>query len=154
MGIFGSFFAPIALHIEHNDIFKELVNYDEAQTGIPFWGLSLSMFIMCAVPFIILLLLGVKLLNTKAKHIGWVSGILGFFWLISIFLFSYVMINLDIQKEKIESLFEGNFENKLSKTDLNLNNNDTLNIIFQKDQRIFTINDTLSGKYQYSEVDD
>src|SRR5690606_1144629 len=41
MGIFGSFFAPIALHIEHNDIFKELVNYDEAQTGIPLWGISL-----------------------------------------------------------------------------------------------------------------
>lgn len=154
MGIFGSFFAPIALHIEHNDIFKELVNYDEAQTGIPLWSISLSLFIMCAVPFIILLLLGVKLLNPKVKHIGWVSGILGFFWLISIFIFSYVMINLDIQKDKIESLFEGNFDTKMSQTDLNLNDNDTLNIIFQKDQRIFTINDTLTGKYKYSEVDD
>ena len=64
------------------------------------------------------------------------------------------MINLDIQKDKIESLFEGNFDTKMSKTDLNLNDKDTLNIIFQKDQRIFTINDTLTGKYKYSEVDD
>ncbi len=154
MGIFGSFFTPIAINSEKFSIASEFMGYDEAQTGIPFWGLSLSMFIMCAVPFIILLLLGIKLLNTKVKHIGWVSGILGFFWLLSIFIFSYVMINLDIQKDKIESLFEGNFDKKLSKTDLNLNDKDTLNIIFQKDQRIFTINDTLSGKHKYSEVDD
>lgn len=154
MGIFGSFFTPIAINSEKFFIASEFMGYDEAQTGIPFWGLSLSMFIMCAVPFIILLLLGVKLLNTEVKHIGWVSGILGFFWLLSIFIFSYVMINLDIQKDKIESLFEGNFDTKISQTDLNLNEKDTLNIIFQKDQRIFSINDTLTGTYQYSEVDD
>jgi len=154
MGIFGSFFAPIALNIEHTKIFNAFINYNEAQTGIPFWALSLSIFIMSAIPFIILLLLGIRLLSSKVKHIGWVSGILGFFWLLSIFIFSYVMINLDIQKDKIESLFEGNFDTKMSKTDLNLNDKDTLNIIFQKDQRIFTINDTLTGKYKYSEVDD
>lgn len=153
MGIFGSFFTPIAINSEKFSIASEFMGYEEAQTGIPFWGLSLSMFIMCAVPFIVLLLLGVKILNPKTKHIGWVSAVLGFFWLLSIFVFSYVMINLDIQKDKIESLFEGNFDTKMSKTDLNLNEKDTLNIIFQKDERIFTINDTISGKDKYSEID-
>lgn len=154
MGIFGSFFAPIIMNTDNGHIFNEFVNYDEAQTGIPFWGLSLSLFVMSVIPFIILLLLGIRLLSSKVKHIGWVSGILGFFWLFSIFIFSYVMINLDIQKDKIESLFEGNFDTKISQTDLNLNDNDTLNIIFQKDERIFTINDTLSGKHKFSEIDD
>ena len=154
MGIFGSFFAPIAISLQKNPIANEFVSYNEAEVGIPFWGIGLSMFIMCAVPFIVLLLLGIKILSPKIKHIGWVSGILGFFWLLAIFVFSYVMINIEIQEDKIESLFEGNFDTKMSKTDLNLNDKDTLNIIFQKDGRIFTINDTLTGKYQYSEVDD
>src|SRR5690606_40799107 len=121
MGIFGSFFAPIIMNTDKAHMFSEFVHYDEAQTGIPFWGLSLSLFIMGAIPVIILLLLRIRLLSSKVKHIGWVSGILGFFWLLSVFVFSYVMINLDIQKEKIESLFENNFENKISQTELNLN---------------------------------
>lgn len=154
LGIFGSFFTPIAVNSDKFAFVSEFMSYEEAQTGIPFWGLSLSLFVMCVVPFIILLLLGIKILNTKVKHIGWVSGFLGFIWLVSVFIFSYVMINLDIQKDKFESLFEDNFDIKSSQTDLNLNDNDTLNLIFQKDQRIFTINDTLTGKHKFSEVDD
>src|SRR5690606_32336934 len=95
-----------------------------------------------------------KILKPKTKHIGLVSAILGFIWLVAVFIFSYVMINLNLEKEKIESLFEENFETKISKSDIILNNNDTLNVIFQRDPRIFTINDTISGTLKYSEVDD
>ncbi|UUV21499.1 PspC domain-containing protein [Paenimyroides aestuarii] len=154
MGLFGSFFVPIAFSSDKINLANEFVSYNEVEIGIPFWGIGLSLFIMCAVPFIVLLLLGIKLLNSKLKHIGWVSAILGFIWLVSIFIFSYVMINLDIQKDKIESLLEDHFEQKISKTDLLLSDNDTLNIIFQKDERIFTINDTITSAYKYSEVDD
>ena len=154
MGIFGSFFAPVAISLQKNPIANEFITYNEAEVGIPFWGIGLSLFIMCAVPFIVLLLLGVKILSPKVKHIGWVSGVLGFFWLLAIFVFSYVMINIEIQEDKIEALFEKNFDNKMSKNDLILNDKDTLNLIFEKDQRIFTVNDTISGKHQYSEIDD
>lgn len=109
---------------------------------------------MSAVPFIVLMLLGIKILNPKTKHIGWVSAVLGFFWLAAIFIFVYVMINLDIQKDKIDDMFEDNFETKISKNDIPLTTNDTLNIVFEKDPRIYTINDTLTGKERYSEVND
>ena len=154
IGIFGSFFAPIAFNSEKNRILSEFITYNEAQIGLPFWVLSLCLFIMSAVPFIVLMLLGIKILNPKTKHIGWVSAVLGFFWLVAIFIFAYVMINLDIQKDKIENMFEDNFEKKISKTEIPLNTNDTLNIIFEKDPRIYTINDTLSGSNRYSEVND
>ncbi|SFN65236.1 Phage shock protein PspC (stress-responsive transcriptional regulator) [Paenimyroides ummariense] len=103
MGIFGSFFAPVAISLQKNPIANEFITYNEAEVGIPFWGIGLSLFIMCAVPFIVLLLLGVKILSPKVKHIGWVSGVLGFFWLLAIFVFSYVMINIEIQEDKIEA---------------------------------------------------
>src|SRR5690606_135822 len=100
----------------------------------------------CALP----ILCGIKILKPKTKHIGLVSAILGFIWLVAVFIFSYVMINLNLEKEKIESFFEENFETKISKADIILNNNDTLNVIFQRDPRVFTINDTISGTFKYS----
>lgn len=154
ISIFGSFFAPIAFNAQREFIFNNIVTYNEAQTGIPFWGLNLSLFLTSCIPFVVLLLCGIKILKPKTKHIGLVSAILGFIWLVAVFIFSYVMINLNLEKEKIESFFEENFETKISKADIILNNNDTLNVIFQRDPRVFTINDTISGTFKYSEVDD
>ncbi|WLD24674.1 PspC domain-containing protein [Flavobacterium dauae] len=154
ISIFGSFFAPIAFNAQREFIFNNILTYDEAQIGIPFWGLNLSLFLTSCIPFVVLLLCGIKILKPKTKHIGLVSAILGFIWLVAVFVFSYVMINLNLEKEKIESLFEENFETKISKANIILNNNDTLNVIFQRDPRVFTINDTISGTLKYSEVDD
>lgn len=154
LGIFGSFFTPIAFNSQRNHLLNNFVTYNETQVGIPFWGLSLCLFVMSAVPFIVLLLLGIKILNPKTKHIGWVSAVLGFFWLVAIFIFSYVMINMRFEKDKLNSLFEDSYERKYSKADLPLNENDTLNIIFEKDPRIYSVNDTIQTKYKFSEIDD
>lgn len=154
IALFGCFFIPVIFSLNPENITNEFVNYNENAIGIPFWGLGASLFVMCAVPFIILLLIGIKLLNSKLKHIGWVAGILGFIWLIATFIFSFVMINLEIQDDKIKDLLDDHFESKLTKTELLLKENDTLNIFFEKDQRIYTINDTIKLGNKYSEIND
>lgn len=150
--ICGSFFGPIAFYTGGNNIFHHSITYIDSQIGIPFWVSCLCLFIISAIPFVILLLVGIKLLSQKIKHIGWVSGILGFIWLVGLFVFCYAIVNMKFERKKLNALFEDNFDKKISQTDLSLNTNDTLNIIFQRDPRIFTINDTLSGKEKYSEV--
>ncbi|WKW47354.1 PspC domain-containing protein [Myroides sp. JBRI-B21084] len=152
--LFGSFFIPVIFYSKPMNFANEFVNYNENVIGIPFWAIGLSLFLMCAVPFIILLLVGIKLLNSKLKHIGWVSAILGFIWLIATFIFAFVMINIEIEDDKIKDLLDDNFETKLSKTELVLKENDTLNIFFEKDQRIYSINDTIELGNKYSEVND
>lgn len=154
MGIFGSFFAPIAFNAQRELIFDNFITYSETEIGIPFWAINLSLFLVSCIPFIILLLCGIKVLNPKIKHIGLTSAILGFIWLIALFIFTYVMINVNIENDKIESLFENNFEQQISKADIHLKENDTLHVIFQNDPRIYTINDTVTNGYRYSQVDD
>ncbi|HUH25534.1 MAG TPA: PspC domain-containing protein [Flavobacterium sp.] len=153
-GIFGSFFAPIAFNSEFSHLQSFGINITEAATGIPFWGVSLCLFIMCVIPFIVLLLLGVKLINPKIRYIGLTSAILGFLWLAAIFIFSYSLINGDFAYSKIRSAIEKDFDKKLSKTELYIKENDTLNLTFERDSRIFTINDTITNGYKYSEIED
>src|SRR5690606_13898643 len=73
ISIFGSFFAPIAFNAQREFIFNNIVTYNEAQTGIPFWGLNISLFLTSCIPFVVLLLCGIKILKPKTKHIGLVS---------------------------------------------------------------------------------
>lgn len=153
ISIFGSFFAPIAFNAQKDSIFRDVLTFNESQIGIPFWGLNLSLFLMSCIPFIVLLMLGIKVLKTKTKHIGLVSGILGFFWLIATFIFAYTMINANFEKHKINDLFEDSYESKFTKTDLPLESKDTLNLIFEKDPRIYNVNDTIKNNYRYSEIE-
>ncbi len=152
ISIFGSFFAPLAFNAQKDTIFRNVLLYNEAQIGIPFWVLNLSLFLVSCLPFIVLLLLGIKILKPKTKHIGLVSGILGFFWLLAIFIFAYCMINADFEKDKIKDLFDNSYETKFTKADLPLNTRDTLNLVFEKDPRIFNVNDTIKNDYRYSEI--
>lgn len=153
ISILGSFFAPIAFNAQKKFVFNNIITYDEAQIGIPFWALNLSLFLMCCLPFIILLLAGFKILKPKIKHIGLVSIVLGLIWFIAIFIFSYSMMNANIEKDKIRDLFEESYETKYHKTDLNLDNNDTLILNFVKDERIYTINDTVQKGKMFDEID-
>lgn len=152
ISILGSFFAPIAFNAQKEFVFNNIITYNETQIGIPFWALNLSLFLMSALPFIVLLLLGIKILKPKTKHIGLVSIVLGLVWLIAIFIFSYSMINADIEKDKIRDLFEESYESKYHKTDLDLEKNDTLILNFVKDERIYTINDTIKTGKMFDEI--
>src|SRR5690606_30123851 len=154
ISIFGSFFAPIAFNAQKDFIFGNLITYNEAAIGIPFWILNLSLFLVSCLPFLVLLLCGIKLLNPKLKHIGLTSAILGFIWLVVLFIFAYVMINVNLKKDKIEELFKERYETTVSKSDLTIAPTDTLKVIFQRDPRIYTVNDSVSDKLRYSEIDD
>ncbi|MBA5793759.1 PspC domain-containing protein [Flavobacterium sp. xlx-214] len=153
LSIFGSFFAPIAFNAQKEFVFNNIITFNESQIGIPFWALNLSLFLMSAIPFIVLFILGIKILKPKTKHIGLVSAALGFIWLVAVFVFCYVMINADIEQDKIRDLFEESYESKYSKVDLDLKQNDTLFLIFNKDERIYTINDTISSDKKISEIE-
>src|SRR5690606_13572595 len=54
ISIFGSFFAPIAFNAQKNFIFGNLITYNEAAIGIPFWILNLSLFLVSCLPFLVL----------------------------------------------------------------------------------------------------
>lgn len=154
ISIFGSFFAPIAFNAQKDFIFGNLITYNEAAIGIPFWILNLSLFLVSCLPFLVLLLCGIKLLNPKLKHIGLTSAILGFIWLVALFIFAYVMINVNLKKDKIEEFFKERYETTVSKSDLTIAPTDTLKVIFQRDPRIYTVNDSVSDNLRYSEIDD
>lgn len=155
LGVFSSFFVPIAFSAQQIEIFNlNSIEYLNNYWIIPFWLLNLSLFLMVCLPFVLMILLGIKMLNPKIKHIGLISAILGFLWLVALFLFSYTMINSDKEFNKVrKTITKDFFHNKISKNDLLLKDTDTLKLIFDRDPRIYTINDTVTNGYKYSEID-
>lgn len=151
---FASFFVPVAFNIERENLFDTAVHFNETTLGLPFWVLNLSLFLVSCVPFILIILLGVKILNPKTKHIGLVSIILGFLWLIAMFVFTYEMINSDTGHRKLKQSIKKSYDIKISKSDLKLGDRDTLHLFIDRDPRIFSINDTVSSGYKYFEIKD
>src|SRR5690554_810173 len=154
MGTFGSFFVPFAFNHQHNRMADSMLYYNDSIWGLPFWTLSLSLFLVSCLLFVLLILLGVKIAYPKVKHIGLIAIVLGLIWAVALFFFTYGMINTNISQLKSKKTISESLEKKISQADLMLGANDTLKLIFEKDSRIFTINDTVTNGYKYSEIDD
>src|SRR5690606_28645214 len=151
---FASFFVPVAFNIERESLFDTAVHFNETTLGLPFWVLNLSLFLVSCLPFIFLILLGIKVLNPKTKHIGLVSIILGFLWLTAMFVFTYEMINSDTGHRKLKQSIKKSFDITISKSDLMLDDRDTLHLFLDRDPRIFSINDTVTCGHKYNEIND
>src|SRR5690606_16980628 len=151
--IIGSFFVPVAITVNQKEIFNEIFANNQIDLGMPFWSVNLALFLASSIPFIVLFLCGIKVLNPKTKHIGLTSAILGFIWLISVGIIPYLAINVGMQKDKFEAFFDDFYENKISVVDLDIDNKDTLNVIFERDARIYNINDTIKGRNKFAEID-
>lgn|SRR5690554_1302422 len=154
IGTFGSLFVPFAFNQQHNRMSDKMLYYNESIWGLPFWTLSLSLFLVSCLLFVLLILAGIKIAYPKVKHIGLTSIVLGFIWVVALFFFTYGMINTNISQLKFKESISDSLERKISQADLMLGTNDTLKLIFDKDPRIFTINDTVTNGYKYSEIDD
>jgi len=154
MGTFGSFFVPFAFNHQHNRMSDSMLYYNDSIWGLPFWTLSLSLFLVSCLLFVLLILLGVKIAYPKVKHIGLIAIVLGLIWAVALFFFTYGMINTNISQLKSKKTISESLEKKISQADLMLGTNDTLKLIFDKDSRIFTINDTVTNGYKYGEIDD
>ena len=152
IGTFSSFFVPVFFNSQRQYIYDHITNFNEVVIGLPFWILNLSLFLVASIPFILMTLVGIKLLNTKIKYIGIVSIVMGVLWLIALFTFAYGMVNTDTQYAKLRTVFEENFDKNVYINDLMLTENDTLNLMIEKDYRIVTVNDTISSGYRFSEI--
>lgn len=155
IGTFGSFFVPVIFSLERFSFLNldTAVGYLNDVWVLPFWLVSLCLFLMSCVPFILVMLLGIKLLNPKVRYIGLISAILGFLWLVAMFVFFYTMISSDKAYDDFRKSIRDSYEIKVSRADLFLNDKDTLHLFFDKDPRIFTVNDT-ANKFKFSEVYD
>lgn len=151
---FASFFVPVIFNIERESLFDTAVHFNETTLGLPFWVLNLSLFLVSCIPFILIILLGIKSLNPKTKHIGLVSIILGFLWLTAMFVFTYEMINSDTGHRRLKQSIKESFDITISKSDLMLGDRDTLHLFLDKDPRIFSINDTVTSGHKYYEIND
>src|SRR5690554_2593737 len=154
IGTFGTFFIPLAFNQQYSRMSDKMLYYNESIWGLPFWTLSLSLFLVSCLLFVLLILAGIKIAYPKVKHIGLTSIVLGFIWVVALFFFIYGMINTNISQLKSKKSISDSLERKISQADLMLGTNDTLKLIFDKDPRIFTINDTVTNGYKYSEIDD
>lgn len=154
MGTFSSFLIPVVFNVERESLFDTAVHFNETTLGLPFWVLNLSLFLVSCLPFIFLILLGIKVLNPKTKHIGLVSIILGFLWLTAMFVFTYEMINSDTGHRKLKQSIKESFDITISKSDLMLGDRDTLHLFLDRDPRIFSINDTVTSGHKYYEIND
>lgn len=156
-GIFGTFaslFAPIIFNRQYNRMSESMMYFNETSWGMPFWAMNLSLFLVCSLIFVLLILLGVKISNPKVKHIGLIAIALGFIWTVALFFLIYGMINTDISQMKSKASIEDGLETRIYQVDLPLDTNDTLHLIINRDYRIFTINDTITNDYKYTETDD
>src|SRR5690554_3982072 len=156
-GIFGTFaslFAPIIFNRQYNRMSESMMYFNETSWGMPFWAMNLSLFLVCSLIFVLLILLGVKISNPKVKHIGLIAIALGFIWTVALFFLIYGMINTDISQMKSKASIEDGLETRIYQVDLPLDTNDTLHLIINRDHRIFTINDTITNDYKYTETDD
>ena len=155
-GVFGSFFIPLA--VNEAELF-DMTGFSISMAKdimlqslvFPFWLVLLAMFFISCLPFVVIILAGVKILKPNTKHIGVTSVVLGVLWLIALFVFSYVMINSGKAYSQFRKNIRDNYEVRVSKTDLLLKDNDTLHLLFDRDPRIFTVNDT--AEVRYSELD-
>jgi len=164
IGAFCSFFVPIIFSSKQLYLFGMDVNQVAVSStlSIPFWVLNLCLFLITFLPFVLVILLGVKALNPKTKHIGITSLILGVLCLIALFVFSFSMVksnkfspfsyNYDTNKSMVKK--EDNYTMNFTKKDLKLGKNDTLNMIFNRDERIFSINDTIVDGNNFVENND
>lgn len=155
-GVFGSFFIPLAVNeaelFDMTGFSVSMAKEIMVQSMVfPFWLVLLALFFMSCLPFVVIILAGVKILKPNTKHVGVTSVVLGVLWLLALFVFSYVMINSGKAYSQFRKNIRENYEVRVSKTDLLLKDNDTLHLLFERDPRIFTVNDT--AEVRYSELD-
>src|SRR5690554_434425 len=154
IGTFGSFFVPFIFNHQNKRMSDNMLYFNENIWGMPFWAMNLSLFLVCSLIFVLLILLGVKISNPKVKHIGLIAIALGFIWTVALFFLIYGIINTDISQMKSKASIEDGLETRIYQVDLPLDTNDTLHLIINRDHRIFTINDTITNDYKYTETDD
>lgn len=142
--IMGTLIVPFAFQSTHFDELNQLTQIIQADLNLPLWWLSLSLFLMCSIPFIILLFVGLKIYYKNIKYVGLVSIILAFFWAAAIFFFSYLMIQIDYKKDAFKRLIRDQEQHEVVKKSLDHITNDTLSLEFIRDPRVFNTNDSIA----------
>lgn len=143
LSIMGTLIVPFAFQSSNFTEARHITQILQADLNVPIWWFSVSLFLMCAIPFIILLFVGLKIYYKNIKYVGIVSIILAFFWAAAIFFFSYLMIQVDYKQDAFRKLIREQEEHHVVKKSLDHIKNDTLSLEFIRDPRIFNTNDSV-----------
>src|SRR5690554_4717787 len=144
MAIFGSGFGPLVLmdsEINVNNNFPLSASNIEQFLDLPFskFTIGLFFFLCCALPFFIMLVIGIKLMYSKMKHTRWIVSILTLIWLATVFAIGLVVSKIVLNKDKISEAFEKFAKTEITHTTpLQLTNQDTLIINFKNDSRLYS----------------
>lgn len=145
-GILGSGFSPIAMYKSNGKFPLTEVNLQQyLDIPISTFSLGILLFLCFALPFFILLILGIRLVYSKMKYSGPIIALLGILWLVCIGFMGYLVFQISLNKDKIEEAIKNYSKTEITnKTDLLLSNQDTLVLNFINDKRLYA-NDTLSN---------
>lgn len=153
MAIFGSGFGPLILmdsEINVNNNFPLSASNIEQFLDLPFskFTIGLFFFLCCALPFFIMLVIGIKLMYSKMKHTRWIVSILALIWLATVFAIGLVVSKIVLNKDKISEAFEKFAKTEITHTTpLQLTNQDTLIINFKNDSRLYSHDSIPSNNY-------
>lgn len=149
-GLLGSGFAPLVLFDQsygfEQDFPLSALNIQE-YLNLPMseFTIGIFFFLCCAIPFIIMILIGIKLMYSKLRYTRWIALLLSIIWLISVFMIGLVITRIVVKKDKIKEAIENLSKSEITnKTDLMLSSQDTLVLNFINDSRLYA-NDTLSN---------
>lgn len=154
MGMIGSFIMLFVFNTISNSNINDFPLQEIISIGYPGWLALASIFTLVFIPFLILFLIGLKCIYRNIKFIGLISILLGFIWIISITLFSVMMIEFETKNDSISKFINDTSKVTVIKKSLDHVTNDTLTIDFIRDPRFYGINDTLSFDKGYIEDDD
>lgn len=125
----------------------DFVNYPNFfyDATLPKWLLTVSIFVLAGIPFIVLFVLGLRILSSNVKKLSKTSSLtlLGI-WLIALMIIGFTAIEFGTTHAKSGKYVE--------KTNLNIIKNDTLVIKMKNDDTIY-YQDNLRRSYRKHEVD-
>jgi len=154
LGIIGAFIMLFALNtISYSNLngfpIEEIINL-----GYPFWSVTITLFAVLFIPGLILFLVGLSCMYKNIKYVGLISILLGFIWAIAIIFFTVIMIEIESKNDLIKKYIDDTTKVTIVKKSLDHVANDTLNIDFIRDPRLYGMNDSLSNGKIYKEEDD
>ena len=150
LGILGSGFAPLVVldsNYGADQSFPLSALNIQEYLNLPLseYTIGLFFFLCCGIPFILMILLGIKLMYSKLRYTRWIALLLSIIWLISVFMIGLVISKIALKKDKIKETIENLAKTEITKkTELKLSSQDTLVLNFVNDSRIYS-NDTLSN---------
>ena len=148
--IFGSGFAPLSLINTsskiNNNFPLSTINLEQyIDFPVSHFTVGILFFLCCALPFFMLLLVGIKLVYSKMKNTRWILLILAIIWIACSTIIAYLIFQVKVNKDEITNAIENFAKTEITnKTELLLSSKDTLVLNFKNDNRLYA-NDTISN---------